>query len=290
MMKKKILHIEKKVNRSFGGDLVIFIFLFAGALFMVMPMVYAISTSLKPPNELWIFPPRFFVNNPTLKNYQDLMVLMSNSWIPFSRYIFNTFLITFTGTAGLVVFASMCAYPLAKYKLPGTKLIFTVIQLSLMFSGAVTAIPNYIIMSKIGLIDTYTAIIIPAFGMPLGLFLIKQFMDQMVPDTLLEAAKIDGASHSLIFWRIVMPIIKPAWLTLIILSVQSLWGLGNTSLIYSEQLKTLVYAFSQIQAAGIARAGVGAAISIVLMIVPVSVFIFTQSNIIETMSTSGMKE
>lgn len=286
----KIINIKKKVNRSFGGDLVIFLFLLAGAFFMVMPMVYAISTSLKPPNELWIFPPRFLVNNPTIKNYQDLMVLISNSWIPFSRYIFNTFFITISGTSGLVIIASMCAYTLAKYKLPGTKFIFTIVQLSLMFSAAVTAIPNYIIMSKIGLIDTYAAIIIPAFGMPLGLFLIKQFMDQMVPDTLLEAAKIDGASHTIIFWKIVMPIIKPAWLTLIILSVQSLWGVGNTSFIYSEQLKTLVYAFSQIQAAGIARAGVGAAISIVLMIVPVSVFILTQSNIIETMSTSGMKE
>ena len=159
-----------------------------------------------------------------------------------------------------------------------------------MFSTAVTSIPNYIIMSKIGFIDTYAALIVPAFGMSLGLFLMKQFMDQNVPMTILEAADIDGAGEGKKFFSIVMPMVKPAWLTLIIFSVQSLWGIGNSSYIYSEQLKTLTYAFSQIQTAGVARAGVGAAIGVVMMIVPVTVFIITQSNIIETMATSGMKE
>ena len=257
---------------------------------MALPMIYAISSSLKPANELWMFPPRFFVRNPTMKNFSDLFVLMNDSWIPFSRYILNTVFITAAGTAGHVIIASMCAYPISKYKFPGTKIVFSLIVTSLMFSTAVTAIPNYIIMSRIGWIDTYAAIIIPAFGMPLGLFLMKQFMDQNIPVTILEAADIDGASELTKLFGIVMNMVKPAWLTLIIFSVQGLWGIGSSGFILSEKLKTMPYAFSQIQTAGVARAGVGAAIAVIMMIVPVSVFIITQSNIIETMTSSGIKE
>lgn len=286
----RIRIFKKRVSRSPAVDILLFLFLLAVAAFMALPMIYAISSSLKPPNELWMFPPRFFVHNPTAKNFTDLFVLMSDSWIPFSRYILNTLIITAGGTAGHVILASLCAYPLSKYKFPGTGVFFTLVVTSLMFSTAVTSIPNYIIMSKIGFIDTYAALIVPAFGMSLGLFLMKQFMDQNVPMTILEAADIDGAGEGKKFFSIVMPMVKPAWLTLIIFSVQSLWGIGNSSYIYSEQLKTLTYAFSQIQTAGVARAGVGAAIGVVMMIVPVTVFIITQSNIIETMATSGMKE
>ena len=281
---------KKRLSRSPATDVMLFLFILIVAMFMVLPMVYAISSSLKPPNELWIFPPRFFVRNPTLKNYTDLFALMSGSWIPFSRYVLNSLIITVCGTVGLVVVASLCAYPLSRYRFPGTKLFFSMVVTALMFSTAVTAIPNYIIMSKIGLIDTYWSVIIPAFGMPLGLFLMKQFMDQNVPMTILEAADIDGAGEGIKFFKIVMPMVKPAWLTLIIFSVQSLWGIGNSSYIYSEQLKTMTYAFSQIQAAGIARAGVGAAIAVIMMSLPLAVFIITQSSIIETMTTSGIKE
>lgn len=282
--------IKKRVSRSRVVDLALFMFLLLGALFMLLPMVYAISSSLKPSNELWIFPPRFFVQNPTFKNFTDLFVLMSDSWVPFSRYILNTLFITSVGTFGHIILASLCAYPLAKYSFPGTKIFFRIVVLSLMFTGTVTAIPNFIIMSRLGWVDTYAAIIVPAFGMSLGLFLMKQFMETSIPDSLLEAAKIDGASEIHIFWSIVMPLVKHAWLTLAIFSIQSLWGIGSSVFIYKEQLKTLVYAFSQIQAAGIARAGVGAAIGVIMMIVPVTVFIITQANIIETMTSSGMKE
>ena len=282
--------IKKRINRSVAGDVFLFLFLSIGAIFMLLPMIYAIATSLKPSNELWLFPPRFFVKNPTLKNFRDLFSLMSNSWVPFSRYIFNTLFITVVGTAGHVIIASLCAFPLAKYRFPGTRLFFVVAELALMFSTATTAIPNYLIMSKIGLLDTYWSLILPAFAMSLGLYLMKQFMEQSIPDSLLEAATIDGAGYWVTFWRIVMPLVKPAWLTLIIFSVQSLWGIGNSSFIYSEQLKTMVYAFSQIQAAGVARMGGGGAISVIMMIVPVTVFIFSQSNIVETMATSGMKD
>jgi ABC-type glycerol-3-phosphate transport system permease component len=158
-----------------------------------------------------------------------------------------------------------------------------------MFAPQVTAIPNYMIMSAIGLIDTYWAVIVPAFAFPLGLYLMKQFMEQ-IPDALLEAAKIDGASEYRIFWQVVMPNVKPAWLTLIILLFQMLWGTDGNGFIYSEQLKTLHYASNQIIQGGIARAGVGAAVALILMSVPILLFIFSQSRIIETMATSGMKD
>ena len=158
-----------------------------------------------------------------------------------------------------------------------------------MFNATVTAIPNFLIMSGLGWVDTYKAIIVPAMGSTLGLFLIKQFMEQL-PDELLEAAKIDGAGEMRIFWTIVMPNIKPAWLTLMVFSVQQLWNMGSSVFIYSEQLKTLSYAINQIVAGGIARAGVGSAVIVVMMIVPIVVFIFTQSNIIETMASSGLKD
>lgn len=280
----------KRVTRSVGGDSAILLTLLAGAAFMAMPMVFVISNAFKPLNELFLFPPQFFVRNPTLNNFKDLFVLMSDSWIPFSRYVLNTFFITITGTLGHVIFASMAAYALAKHKFPGSNILFGTVVLSLMFAPEVTAIPNYLIMSSLGWIDTYYAVIVPAWSASLGLFLMKQFMDQMVPDDLLEAAKIDGAHEFVIFWRVVMPIVRPAWLTLIILSFQNLWQSTGGNFIYSEQLKTLPHALNQISQGGIARAGITAAVSLLMMIVPVVVFVINQANVVETMGTSGMKD
>ncbi|WP_027094545.1 carbohydrate ABC transporter permease [Cohnella thermotolerans] len=280
---------QKRLNRSFAGDLFLFLFLAVFAAFMVVPLVYTISNALKPLNELFLFPPTLWVRHPTLNNFIDLFHLMSNSWVPFTRYIFNTVFITLTGTAGHVIIASAAAYPLAKHKFPGARILFAIVVLSLMFSPKVTNIPNYLIMSWLGWINTYAAIIVPAFAYSLGLYLMKQFMEQ-IPDALLEAAKIDGASEYRIFWQIVMPLVKPAWLTLTILSFQTLWGTWGGNFIYSEQLKTLPYALNQIVAGGIVRAGPGAAVAMFMMIVPVTIFIVSQSSIIQTMASSGMKE
>ncbi|MBB6637808.1 carbohydrate ABC transporter permease [Cohnella thailandensis] len=280
---------QKRLNRSFLGDLFLFLFLAVFAAFMVVPLVFTVSNALKPLNELFLFPPTLLVRNPTFNNFVDLFHLMSTSWVPFSRYIFNTVFITLAGTVGHVLLASAAAYPLAKHKFPGRSLLFSVVVLSLMFSPKVTNIPNYVIMSWLGWIDTYAAIIVPAFAYSLGLYLMKQFMEQ-IPDALLEAAKIDGASEYRIFWTVVMPLVKPAWLTLTILSFQTLWGTWGGNFIYSEQLKTLPYALNQIIQGGIVRAGPGAAVAMFMMIVPVTIFVVSQSSIIQTMASSGMKE
>ncbi|HBI74213.1 MAG TPA: carbohydrate ABC transporter permease [Lachnospiraceae bacterium] len=291
-MKKKIKLSRRTrgVKRSYITDIGIYFILLLFGLIMALPLVYAVCNSIKPLEEFFYFPPRLFVENPTTKNFKDLFRLMSNSWVPFGRYIFNTVFITVVGTAGHVIIASMCAFAMSKHKFPGQNLLFGMVVLSLMFSSAVTSIPNFLIFTKLGWIDSYKSIIIPAFSSSLGLYLMKQFMDQMVPDDILEAARIDGAKEIYVFWKIAMPMVKPAWLTLIMFSVQGLWGMGSSIYIRREDLKTVNYALSQIMNGGIARAGAAAAAQVLMMFVPVLIFIFTQSNIIETMSTSGMKD
>lgn len=286
--KPNIFKRKRKLNRSLAGDIIMFIMLLAFGFFSAYPLIMTISNAFKPLDELFLFPPRLFPKNLTFKNFRDLSELMSQSWIPFTRYFFNTIFNTVIGTFGHVLFASMCAYPLAKYKFPGRGIFFTIVVYSLMFAPQVTATPNYIIMARIGLIDTPWAIILPAIGSSLGLYLMKQFIEQ-IPDELIESAKIDGASEYRIYAQIVMPLVKPAWITLIILLFQRLWTNTGGSFIYSEELKPVSYALSQIAQGSVERAGTIAAVSFVMMIVPVTMFVLSQSQILETFQTSGMK-
>ena len=286
---KKPLIKKRKPNRSIAGDIALYVFLLLVALIMVFPIVYAVSSALKPLDELFKFPPRVFAQHPTTDNFSDLFVTMGKSWVSFSRYLFNTVFITFVGTAGHLIIASMGAFVLAKYEFPGNQVFFKIVTVAMMFTGYVTQIPNYLILNKLGWIDTYWAIIIPAFASPMGLFLMKQFMEGL-PTSLIEAAKIDGANEWKVFSGIVMPNVKPAWMTLIIFSVQALWNNKASTYIYSEERKTLVYALQQIQGGGIARTGQGAAVLVVVMIVPIIIFIFSESQILETMASSGLKD
>ncbi len=291
-MAKKLRTRKHQVvlNRSAGGDAGITVLLVLFGLFSFLPMLYVILQSLKPFDELFVYPPRFYVVHPTLQNFSDLFTLMSDSWVPFSRYIFNTVLISVVGTLGNLILSSMCAYALSKIKFPGAGWMFQVIVKSLMFNTTVASISNFITMSLLHWIDTYFAIIVPTFCSTLGLFLMKQFMDSSVSDAVLESARLDGASEFYTFLHIAMPMVKPAWLTLIVYSFQGLWNAGASIYIQSEQLKTFNYAISQIISGGVARAGASAASVVLMMIVPIAVFVITQSNIIETMSTSGMKD
>lgn len=286
---RKPLIKRRKPNRSIGGDIALYIFLILVALIMAFPIIYAVSSALKPLDELFKFPPKIFPQNPTTDNFSDLFVTMGKSWVTFSRYLFNTVWITFAGTAGHLIVASMGAFVLAKYEFPGGQGFFKLVTVAMMFTGYVTQIPNYLILNKLGWIDTYWAIIIPAFASPMGLFLMKQFMEGL-PTSLIEAAKIDGATEWTVFKNIVMPNVKPAWMTLIIFSVQQLWNNKAATYIYSEERKMLVYALQQIQAGGIARTGQAAAVLVVVMVVPIVIFIFSESQILETMASSGLKD
>lgn len=278
----------KRRNRSVGGDLVLIVVLGFFGLFSLFPLIYTLTSAFKPFSEIFMYPPRLTVENPTLNNFFDLGTIIEDFTIPLSRYIFNTMIITGLGTFGTVLLGSLAAYPLAKYEFPGSKLMSNLIVYALMFSTSVTAIPNYLIMSALGIVDTYWAVILPAVGGTLGLYLMKNFMVQ-VPDDMLEAAKIDGATEFKTFWKVVMPLCKPAWITLVILSFQQMWGTTGGVFIYSEELKPLSYVLSQLVSGGISRTGVASAVSLLMLIVPIGVFVFSQSNVIETMATSGIK-
>ena len=290
MAKLRTRNHKVVLARSAGGDAGITIMLVLLGAFMFLPMLYVVMQSLKPLDELWMYPPRFFVTNPSLKNFASLFQLMIMNWVPFSRYIFNTVFTSVMGTFGHLFIASVAAYTLAKIKFPGGKFMFKTVQTSLMFHSTVTGITSFIIMSAFGWLDTYLAIIVPAWGSTLGLYLMKQFMDSAVPDTVLESARLDGAGELKTYWVIAMPMVKPAWLTLIVYSFQALWNAGASMYIHSEQFKSFNYAIGQITAGGIKRAGASAASQVVMMLVPIMVFVFSQSNIVETMGSSGMKD
>ena len=286
---KKHLITRRHPNRSIGGDIGIYLLLILFGIAMVFPLVYLVGSALKPLNELFRFPPPVWPSHPTLDNFSDLFVTMGQSYVPFTRYLMNTVFITLVGTFGHLVIAGMAAFVLAKYEFPGGKMFFGVVTTCLMFSGYVTGIPNYLIMSRLHLVDTHWALILPAFAAPIGMFLMKQTMETL-PTALIEAATIDGAGRFRVFWSIVMPNVKPAWLTMIIFSVQGLWNTSAATVIYSEAKKTLVYALSQIQASGIARQGQMAAANVIVIAVPILVFVLAQSQILETMASSGIKE
>ena len=280
---------EKRLNRSVAGNGILFFFMAICGVFMALPLVMIINNALKPLDEIFQFPPKIFVRNPTLENFSDLFVLMNNSWVPFSRYVINTVIITGLGMVGHVVCASLAAYPLAKHHFPGKGILFSMVVLYMMFSWTVTQIPQYMIISWLGINNTYAALILPAFSFGMGLYLMKQFMEQL-PDSLMESARLDGASEWKIFWSIVMPNVKPAWLTLAIFQFQQMWGNTGGLFLRNEELKPLQYALQQITAGGTARAGAAAAVTFIVAAVPIIFFLICQSNVLETMTTSGMKD
>ena len=282
----------RRSNRSPAGTVILFILILISALFMLLPVLYAIGAAFKPLDEIYIFPPRLFAHNPTWKNFQEIASLADTFWVPMSRYLFNTILICSVTTLGHLLLSSLAAYPLALHNFPGKRFLNTMVKWSLLFTSAAMLLPQYVVMSELKIINTYWAIILPAMQSSLGLYLMMNFMTQ-VPQGLLEAARLDGASEWRVWYQIVMPNIKPAWLTVMIFTFQAIWNTTGTTqmtqLIYDEKYKMVSSLLSQIVSGGTARAGVGSAFSLLLMLPPVILFILCQSRIIETMSNSGMK-
>ena len=278
-----------RLNRSVAGNSLLFTLMGIFGVLMALPLVMIVNNALKPLDELFQYPPKLFVRNPSLDNFVDLFVAMNSSWVPFSRYLLNTVIITVGGTGGHVILASLAAYPLSKHNFRGKKLLFDMVVLSMMFSWTVTQIPNYMIISWLGINNTYLALILPACSYGMGLYLMKQFMDQ-IPNSLLESARLDGASEFRVFMTIVMPNVKPAWLTLAIFQFQQMWGNTGAMFLRDEELKPLQYSLQQIAAGGTARAGASAAVTFIIAAIPIIFFLICQSNVLETMTTSGMKE
>ena len=278
----------RRGGRSRVGNAALFVVMIALSVLMIAPLVYSVINSFKPLDELFAYPPRFFVVRPTMENYSMLFKLVANMRVPFSRYLFNSAFITALTTVASVVIASMAAYPLAKYKLR-LGWLFDLVVLTLLFNGTVLALPQYVIMARLHLINTMLVYIIPNLAPPLGLFLMKQFMER-IPMPLIESARIDGATQFQIFFRIVMPKVKPAWMTLTLFTFQSVWAQQPLNMVFDENLKLLNMAFTNVIAAGISRMGPSMASAVVLMLPLIVVFLVTQSNVIETMSASGIKE
>lgn len=286
-MKKRAEY--KRYTHSRLGNFTYFFFLILAGAFSMLPFIYCICTAFKPLDELLVFPPRFFVHRPTVENFVILPTLIEKLRVPFSRYIFNTAFITFAGTALHIIVASMAAYVLAKTDIKFKKAIFAVVQLSLLYNAYTLEVPRYLIYSNMKIIDTLWVYILPAIPSTTGVFLIKQYMDSSVPDSLLEAARIDGAGPVSIYFKIVMPITKPAWMTLMLLSFQSLWSAMPSGTVFSEKLKTLPYVLSSITAGGIARAGSAMAAAVLMIIPPIIILVISQTNVVETMGSAGMK-
>ncbi len=287
-MKKRAQY--KRFTRTRIGNFLYFLFLILAGLFTILPLIYSIVTSFKPLDELLAFPPKFFVVRPTFKNYTILPELLSNLEVPFSRYIFNTIFVTVVTTVLQVLVASMSAFVLCQIKNKATSILFVVIQFALLYNATTLAVPQYLIFCKLGIIDTYWAYILPALASTMGVFLIKQFMESSIPEALIEATRIDGAGAGVIFWKIVMPLSKPAWLTWTLFSFQGAWSMTSGGKIFSENLKTLPNVMGSVTSSGIARSGSSMAVTVLMMIPPVLVYMFTQSNVLETMSSAGIKD
>lgn len=274
---------------SRGGDVGIFILLLLVGVFMLFPIYFSIIQSIKPVEELFLFPPKLYVMRPTSQSFQDMLKVAGSMDVPFARYVFNSVFISVVVTVAQLIFSSSAAYVLAKVKAPGIKFMNKVIEVALLFTSSVTYIVQYIVMAKMGIIDTYLALTLPFIATPMGLFLMRQFMGQ-IPESMIEAAKLDGASHLRICWQIVMPNVKPAWLTLMIFAFQGAWQITGYLFVYSEQLKPIPVVMQQIAASGLARAGVSYATVVVLMLPPMILFLILQSNVVETMAHSGLKD
>ncbi len=278
-----------QTNKSASSTIGLLIFVLLMGFASIWPVMFIVGRAFMPLSELFRFPPLFWPENPTFDNFTDLWVYASESMIPFSRYLFNTLFIVVVGSVGHVSLSAMAAFPVAKYNFPGSKMLSDLVVYSLMFSPTVTAVPTYLIMSQIGLIDSLWSIVLPALSSTIGFYLLQNFMTQ-IPDSLIEAAEIDGAGPFRQLWTVIMPAVKPAWITAFIFSFQALWSNDGGAFIYTESLKPVSYMLAQIAATGIARAGVASASTLIMFVIPVIVFVVTQSNILETMTTSGLKE
>jgi ABC-type glycerol-3-phosphate transport system permease component len=268
------------------------------SVFMLLPIIFIFSNAFKPPDELFAFPPRFFVVSPTMKNFTDLFAKLSTSGIPVSRYLFNSALITIATVLASILVSSMAAYALSKKRFKLKQTLFAVNNVALMFVPIAVTIPRFLVIENLNLLDTFWVHILPVLAMPVGLFLLKQFIDG-IPDEVIEAAQIDGASDWWIYWRIILPMIQPALATIAILTFQAAWNNADisTNYITTESLRNLAFYLSTLTATTatsttantVAGQGIAAAAALIMFLPNLVIFILLQSQVMSTMSHSGLK-
>lgn len=279
-------------RRPSFARVMLYALLLAMVVVAALPLFVMISRSLMPLDELFIYPPRLLVRKPTLRNFSDLLTSLSSSTVPFTRYIFNSLFTTVVTVTISIMVCCMGAYGLVKHKPAGANAIFAVVLAALMFSTHVTQIPNYLVVNRLGLVNSYLALIIPKIAVAYNFFLVKQFCEQL-PNSILEAARIDGARELRVFWTIAMPLLRPAWTTLAVFSFVSNWNDYFSPLIYisSNALKTLPLALQTLGggAGVVARAGTVGAATFLTTLPSVLVFAIMRGKVMETMSFSGIK-
>jgi ABC-type glycerol-3-phosphate transport system permease component len=259
-----------------------------------LPIIFIIFHAFKPMQELFAFPPKFITVHPTLDNFRKLFKASRSAGIPLSKYVFNSIFITVAVVGGSLLFSTMAAYALSKLKFKGRNVMMQINQIALMFVSCAVMIPRYLVVNKLHMIDTYWAEILPLVALPVGLFLIKQFVDQ-VPDSLIEAAYMDGATERTIYFKIVIPMIKPAIATAAILVFQQVWTNLETSNYYinDDSLKTLAFYMSTLTSTTttntVAGQGISAAASLIMFLPNLILFCILQKNVMNTMAHSGIK-
>lgn len=274
------------------GQIKILLFLLPLTVFMALPIVFIVNHAFKPMEELFAFPPTFFVRHPTLDNFTRLVKFSRTSGVPLSRYLFNSLAVTVITVALSLLLTTLSAFALSKIRFRGREMMLEINQLAIMFVATAVLIPRYLVICGLGLIDTVWAHVLPLLAMPVALFLVKQFTDQ-VPDSLIEAAHLDGASDLQVYWNIVLPIIRPAIATAMVLVFQQVWTNMETSSYFTndESMKTLTFYMNTLVNANntVAGQGVAAAASLIMFVPNLILFILCQSSVMNTMATSGIK-
>ncbi len=262
------------------------------AIFMAIPIVFIINHAFKPIEELFAFPPTFFVENPVMDNFTRLVRQANAGGISISRYIFNSLVVTASVVLLSIVMSSMAAFALSKLRFRAKNTLMEINNLAMMFVPIAVIIPRYLLVDNLGLINTYFAHVLPLVAMPVGMFLVKQFTDQ-VPDSLIEAAIVDGAGYFKVYRKIILPMIKPAIATVAILAFQSVWNNTETSTMYTnkESMRTLTFYMNTLASNtnAVAGQGVAAAASLIMFLPNLILFILCQSKVMNTMAHSGIK-
>lgn len=279
----------KKFER---GQIKILLIILPLVIFMAMPIIFIINHAFKPMEELFAFPPTFFVRNATLENFTKLVKFSQASSIPLSRYIFNSLIVTVLTVGMSLFFTTLSAFALSKIKFKGRNMLTQINQIAIMFVGTAVLIPRYLVICQMGLIDTVWAHVLPVVAMPVALFLVKQFVEQ-VPDSLLEAAYMDGATDWQVYCKVIMPMIKPAIATAAILVFQQVWTNMETSnyFVNDDGMKTLTFYMNTLANANntVAGQGVAAAASLIMFLPNLILFIILQRSVMNTMANSGIK-
>lgn len=293
MWRQLLLYRRNRLQTMDGFQKLLTVILIVISIFMLLPIVYIFNHAFKPYHELFVYPPTFIVKEPSLQNFNELLSVTARSTVPMIRYIFNSVFVSVASVVLVTIVSALCAYPLAKHKFPGATFVFSSILLTLMFAPEVVQIPRYLVVSQLGIMNTYFAHLLPMMAMPVGVFLLKQFMDQ-IPDALLEAARIDGANEFTVFLRVVIPVCMPAVATVAILAFQNSWANIETSSLFmlDDEMKSFAFFLSTLTnnlGNNVAMQGAAAVASLIMFIPNLIVFVILQSKVITTMAHSGIK-